>query len=123
LQQYNHLLEKTIEESKTKIVSLEVIREETIKENETLRDMQKKLFLLLHSLQKNWLNHVKVVQQINAMKGKYQKVQNTYDHIVQYEDVCDNPPSNLPMFTNKQKIKDQILLDTGKSILNNMENT
>jgi hypothetical protein len=27
------------------------------------------------------------------------------------------------MYTDKQKIKDQILLDTGKSILNNMENT
>jgi hypothetical protein len=73
LQQDNHLLEKTVEESKTKIVALEVIREETIKENETLRDMQKKLFLLLHNLQKNWSDHMKVVQQMNAMKEKYQK--------------------------------------------------
>jgi hypothetical protein len=116
-------LEKTVEERKTKIVVLEIIREESIRENETLRDMQKKFFLLLHNIQKNWSDHMKVVQQINFMKEKYQNVQNAYSHIVQWEDVCDNPPIIFPIYTTKKNIKDQILLDTRKSILNNMENT
>jgi len=62
-------------------------------------------------------------QKMNVIKEKYHKVQNAYDHIVQWKYICDNPPNNFPVYTPKNKIKDQILLNMRKSILNNMENT
>jgi hypothetical protein len=114
LQQDNHLLEKTVEERKKKIVVPEIIKEESIRENEALRDMQKKLFLSLHNIQKNWSDHMNIGQQMNVMKEKYQKVQNAYDHIIQWKDVCDNPPNTFPVYTTKKKIKDHMLLNIGK---------
>jgi hypothetical protein len=45
LEQDNHLLKKIVEERKTKIMVLEIIREEAIKANETLRDAEKNISL------------------------------------------------------------------------------
>jgi hypothetical protein len=85
--------------------------------------MQKKFFFLLHNIQKNWSDHLKIGQQMNIVKEKYQKVQGAYDHIINWKDICDNPPNTLPVYTTKQKIKDQMLLNAGKYSLNNMKST
>jgi hypothetical protein len=60
---------------------------------------------------------------MNSVKEKYQKVQSAYDQIVNWKDVCDNPPNILLVYTSKKRIKDQVLLNTRKSILNNIKNS
>jgi DNA repair exonuclease SbcCD ATPase subunit len=105
------------------IVVLEIVKEEATRANEELRDVQKKLFFLLNMIQKNRSDHLKLGLQMNSVKEKYQKVQSAYDKIVDWKDVYDNPPNILPVYTTKQRIKYQVLLNTGKSILNDIKTT
>ena len=60
---------------------------------------------------------------MNIVKEKYQKVQGYYDHIINQEEIWDNPPNTFPVYTTKQKIKDQILLNAKKYSLDNMKIT
>jgi hypothetical protein len=60
---------------------------------------------------------------MDSVKEKYQKAQNAFDKIIDWQDVYSNPPSTLPIYTTKQRIKDQVLLNTGRYIMNDVKST
>jgi hypothetical protein len=57
------------------------------------------------------------------IKEKYQKAQSAFDKIIDWQDLYSNPPNTLPIYTTKQRIKDQILLNNGISIISDVKST
>jgi hypothetical protein len=58
---------------------------------------------------------------MEEMRDKYQKAQDAFDRIVDWKSVYQNPPSTLPLYTARQKIKDQVLFDTWKPLLEDIK--
>jgi hypothetical protein len=54
-------------------------------------------------------------------KRQISKGQDSFDRIVDWQSVYKNPPDTLPLYTTRQKIKDQVLFDTWKPLLEDIQ--
>jgi hypothetical protein len=83
--------------------------------------VQKKCFCVLNYIQRNKDDQTKLEDQMEGMRDKYQKARDAFDIIVYWKSVYSNPPSTLPLYTTKQKIKYQVLFDTWKPLLEDIK--
>jgi hypothetical protein len=60
---------------------------------------------------------------MESVKEKYQKDDIVFNKIIDLQYVYSNPPSTLTIYTTRQKIKDKILLNVGKYIVNDIKRT
>jgi hypothetical protein len=113
LQHDNDLLKKSVEESQNQTVSLDTIKAEAIKKNEELQDSQKRLFYALNKILKARSDQDKLSIQVKEMHEKYQKSLDTYNRVTEWQDIQQNFPETLPVYSDKQKIRDHRLLNVG----------
>jgi hypothetical protein len=89
----------------------------------SMKCIQKEFFYLLNEIKRNGGDQLKLGIYMGNIKDKYQKAQNAYDKIIEWKDVYDNPPSTMLVYTSKENIKDQVLLDTWNPIVNDIKST
>jgi hypothetical protein len=77
----------------------------------------------LNEIQKNREDQIRMNDQLEDIRRKYQRAQNSFDKIVDWQSVYDNPPNTLSVYTSRKNIKDQVLFDTWKPLLNDIKST
>jgi hypothetical protein len=117
LEQEKEKLEEVLEENKENTLSLEVIKAEEIELNEKLRYEQKECLCLLNDMQVDQDDQLRLEDQIVEIKDQYQKVNDAFDRIIDWQGVYKDPPTTFPSYSRKEKIKDQVFFDTWKPLL------
>jgi uncharacterized protein (DUF3084 family) len=92
-----------VEESKTKMIVVEIFREEAIKMNEELWDSHKKLFYALNKILKAKSDQGKLNMQVRNMQEKYQRAQESYSRVTEWKDTHQNSPETLPAYLDKRE--------------------
>jgi hypothetical protein len=66
-------------------------------------------------------DQLRLEDQIAKIRGQYQQENDAFDKIVDWQGVYRNPPSTLPCYSRKEKIKDQVFFDTLKPLLEDIQ--
>jgi hypothetical protein len=76
---------------------------------------------VLNDIQRNIDDQIKLQDQMDETRDKYKKAQDAFDRILEWQSVYQKPPSTLPLYTSRHKIKDHVLFDTWKPLLEDIK--
>jgi hypothetical protein len=85
--------------------------------------VQKECLCILNNIQTYRDDHIRLNSQINEIKDKYKKAQEPFDKMINWKSVYLEPRGALPKYNEKQKLKDQMLFDPWKDILEDIGET
>jgi hypothetical protein len=80
------------------------------------------VFYVLNDIQRNRDDQIRLEDHIEEIRDKYQKDNDSFDRIIDWQGVYKNPPDTLPLYTTRQRLKDQVFFDTWKPLLEDIQN-
>jgi chromosome segregation ATPase len=123
LEQEKQKLENVIKENDKETIIIRTVKEEANNVNEELKKVQREYFCVLNSIHTYRDDQIRLNDQINEIKDKYKKAQEAFEKMINWQSVYLEPPSTLPKYNEKKKLKDQVLFDSWKNILEDIEET
>jgi hypothetical protein len=66
-------------------------------------------------------DQLRLEDQIAEIRDQYQKENDAFDKIVDWQGVYKNPPATLPCYSRKERIKYQVFFDTWKPLLEDIQ--
>jgi len=85
--------------------------------NENLKSKQNKCFYILNDIQRNKDDQLRLEDQIDEIKYMYQKTDNAFDRILDWQGVYKDPLETHPIYSKKKTLKGQLFFNTWKPLL------
>jgi hypothetical protein len=117
LRQEKQKLEKALEESKTSTLAFEIVKAKQLELNEKLKSEQKEFLFLLNDMQTKQNDQRRLQDRMTEIKEQYQKANDAFDKIVDWQKLYRDPSTILPLYTGKEKLRYHVFFDTWKPLL------
>lgn len=111
----------TLEEKNQETSVVEVIQEEAMEVNDDLMKIQSRVFHTLGDVQRHYDDLVMLQEQVDEQRSQYKEVQRAFDKEAGWNEMHTQTPETLPKYSAKQKMKNQIPIDSCKEIFDEVK--